>query len=214
MCSVARPQRYNGVWMSASYRRRIAALTEKYGGDWAVQHAHRLIRLIETIGKDLDYDPEVIWLAAHMHDWGTLPEWARDGVPHCARSCELAAEHMAKLKVPPETVARVLEAIEYHHGGADDRSVEAQLLRDADALDGLGVVGVLREFASVPTEGSECYSIPVGYGMRGAFERARMRLENNPRMVRLPEARRMAEERAREMRAALEGFERESFGMM
>ena len=205
---------YNGVRMSASYRRRILALTEKFGGEWAVQHAQRLIRLVETIGKDLDYSPEVIWLAAHMHDWGTLPHWSREGVSHCARSCELAREEMRKLKLPPPIAARVLEAIEYHHGGADERCVEAQLLRDADALDGLGVVGMLREFASVPTESSACYSIPVGYGMRGAYERARMRLENNPGMVRLPRSREMAEERAREMRAALDVFERESFGMI
>jgi uncharacterized protein len=200
--------------MSASYRRRIVALTEKFGGDWAIQHAQRLIRLVETIGKELDYDPEVIWLAAHMHDWGSLPEWSVDGVQHSARSCQVAAEHLRALKVPAATVARVVEAIEYHHGGADDRCVEAQLLRDADALDGLGMVGVLREIASVPTVETACYSIPVGHGMRGAFERARMRLENNPRMVRLPRAKEIAEERAREMRNALDVFERESFGMI
>jgi uncharacterized protein len=189
-------------------------LTGKYGGEWAVQHAQRLIRLVEVIGKDLAYDPEVIWLAAHMHDWGTLPGWARDGVSHSARSCELAAEQMRKLKIPEAIAARVIEAIEYHHGGADERSAEAQLLRDADALDGLGLVGVLREFASVPTESTACYSIPVGYGMRGALERARMRLENNPRMVRLPAAQEMARERARQMQAALEAFERDSFGLI
>jgi uncharacterized protein len=200
--------------MSASYRARILALTEKNGGDWALAHAQRLIRLVETIGQGMDYDPEVIWLAAHMHDWGTLPEWSRDGMTHTARSVELAAETMRKLKVPKATAERVLEAIEYHHGGADDRSVEAQLLRDADALDGLGVVGLLREFASVPTEGSACYSIPVGYGMQGAYERARIRLENNPRIVRLPRSKEMAAERARQMQAALDTFERESFGFM
>jgi uncharacterized protein len=200
--------------MSASYRQRITALTEKYGGEWAVQHAQRLIRLVETIGQGLAYDPEVIWLAAHMHDWGTLPRWSRDGVSHCARSRELAAEQLQKLKLPEETAERVLEAIQYHHGGADDRCMEAQLLRDADALDGLGLVGLLREFACVPTEGSSCYSIPTGYGMSGAYERARMRLENNPRMVRLPRSKKIASERAREMRAALDAFERESFGLV
>ncbi|MBS1859478.1 MAG: HD domain-containing protein [Acidobacteria bacterium] len=200
--------------MSASYRQRITALTEKYGGEWAVQHAQRLIRLVETIGHGLAYDPEVIWLAAHMHDWGTLPRWSRDGVSHCARSRELAAEQLRKLKLPEATAERVLEAIQYHHGGADDRCIEAQLLRDADALDGLGLVGLLREFACVPTEGSSCYSIPTGYGMSGAYERARMRLENNPRMVRLPRSKKIATERAREMRAALDAFERESFGLV
>lgn len=200
--------------MSASYRQPVVAWTEKYGGDWAVQHAQRLIRLVELISDGLDYDPEVIWLAAHMHDWGTLPRWSREGMTHTARSRQLAEEQLRKLKLPSEIAARVLEAIEYHHGGAEGRCIEAQLLCDADALDGLGLVGLLREFASVPTRGSDCYSIPVGYGMRGALERARMRLENNPRIVRFPRAKELAEERAREMQQALATFERESFGMM
>ncbi len=200
--------------MSASYRERVTALTEKYGGEWAVQHAQRLIRLVETIGQGLAYDPEVIWLAAHMHDWGTLPHWSREGVSHCARSRELAARQLDKMKLPAAIAERVLEAIQYHHGGADDRCLEAQLLRDADALDGLGVVGLLREFACVPTAGSTCYSIPTGYGMSGAYERALIRLENNPRMVRLPRSKKIAAERAREMRAALDAFQRDSFGLV
>jgi HD superfamily phosphodiesterase len=200
--------------MSLAYRQRIVTLTAKHGGEWAVQHALRLIRLIELIGQDLDYDPETIWLAAHMHDWGTFPEWSREGMSHSARSRDLAAEQLRKLKVPAELSCRVLEAIEYHHGGADDRCIEAQLMRDADALDGLGVVGLLREFACVPTEGSDCYTIPVGYGLRGAYERALMRLENNPCMVRLPKSKAIAEARARDMRQVLQSFERDSFGLI
>jgi hypothetical protein len=111
-------------------------------------------------------------------------------------------------------MAVVLEAIEYHHGGADERCLEALLLRDADALDGMGAIGVLREFAMVPTEVSGCYSIPVGWGMRGAYERARMRLENNPAMLRLPKSRRIARRRAREMRALFKTLEQESFGLI
>jgi len=86
--------------MSGLYRARILALTEKHGGDWAVQHAQRLIRLVESIGHGMEYDREAIWLAAHMHDWGTLPEWSREGMTHTARSVELAAETMRKLKLP------------------------------------------------------------------------------------------------------------------
>ncbi|SPF50287.1 putative Phosphohydrolase [Candidatus Sulfopaludibacter sp. SbA4] len=195
-------------------RKRVVALTAEYGGDWAVQHAHRLIRLVEMVGEGLDYDPEAIWLAAHMHDWGTLPRWAREGVTHSERSRQLAEEHLRKWKCPKPILEKVLETIEYHHGGADERCVEALLLRDADALDGIGAVGVLREFAMVPAEWNGCYSIPTGWGMRGAYERVRMRLENNPRIVRLPKSRQLARRRAREMRRILNAFEEESFGFI
>jgi uncharacterized protein len=200
--------------MSVFDRSRIVSLTEKYGGEWAVHHAQRLIQLVEIIGEGLPYNAEAIWIAAHMHDWGTLPKWSRSDVPHSRRSCQLAEEHLRRMKCPKPLMAVVLEAIEYHHGGADERCLEALLLRDADALDGMGAIGVLREFAMVPTEVSGCYSIPVGWGMRGAYERARMRLENNPAMLRLPKSRRIARRRAREMRAIFKSFEQESFGLI
>src|SRR5262245_41952409 len=135
--------------MSAAIRAKVAALTGKYGGEYALHHAQRLIRLVEAIGVGLNYDCEAIWLAAHMHDWGTFPHWSREGMPHSRRSRDLAEEHLRKLKCPAPTLSRVLEAIEYHHGGADERSLEAVLLRDADALDGMGAMGILREFAAI-----------------------------------------------------------------
>jgi HD superfamily phosphodiesterase len=202
---------YNQILMSTG-RKRVEALTEEYGGDWAVQHAKRLIKLVELVGEGLDYDHEVIWLAAHLHDWGTLPRFAREGATHSERSRELAGEHLRQWKFPEATVEKVLEAIEYHHGGAGERCIEAVLLSDADALDGMGAIGVLREFAMVPAEWNGCYSIPAGWGMRGAYERARLRLENNPKAVRLPKSRQLARRRAREMARILKAFEEDSFG--
>jgi len=200
--------------MSAFDRRRVVALTEKFGGEWAVFHAQRLINLVGIIGEGLPYNADAIWLAAHMHDWGTLPKWSKSDVSHSRRSCQLAEEHLRKMKCPKPLMETVLEAIEYHHGGADERCVEAILLRDADALDGMGTIGVLREFAMVPTETKGCYSIPTGWGMRGAYERSRMRLENNPTMLRLPKSRELARRRAKEMRTLFKTFEEESFGLI
>jgi uncharacterized protein len=200
--------------MSVSNRKRVLALTAEYGGEWAVQHAQRLIRLVEIVGAGLDYNAEAIWFAAHMHDWGTLPRLAKEDLTHSIRSCELAAEFMARHKFPAPVRDTVLEAIAYHHGGADERCIEAVLMRDADALDGIGALGVLREFASIPTEDSGCYSIPVGYGLKGAWERARMRFDNNPRVLRLPKSRALARRRIRAMRALFAAVEVESFGCL
>jgi uncharacterized protein len=199
--------------MSAQIRKRVGALTLESGGEYAVQHAARLVRIVEMIAEG-PYDVDAIWLAAHMHDWGTFPQWSREDVNHSVRSRELAEVELRKLKCPAGLMERVLEAIEYHHGGADERCIEAILLRDADALDGLGAMGVLREFASIPTETAGCYTTPSGWGLRGAYERAVMRMENNPRMLRLPKAQEMAREKMREMQSILAAFERESFGAL
>jgi uncharacterized protein len=199
--------------MSVKIRKRVGALTLESGGEYAVQHAARLVRIVEMIA-DGPYDADAIWLAAHMHDWGTFPQWSREDVNHSVRSRELAEAELRKLKCPAELMERVLEAIAYHHGGADERCIEAILLRDADALDGLGAMGVLREFASIPTETAGCYTVPSGWGLRGAYDRAAMRLENNPRMLRLPKSRELAREKTREMQSILAAFERESFGTL
>ena len=199
--------------MSAFDRKRVIALTEEYGGEWAVHHAQRLIRLVEIIGEGLSYNSDAIWVAAHMHDWGTLPDWARADVSHSLRSCELAETHLLRMKCPKPLIDLVLEAIEYHHGGAGEHSIEAKLLSDADALDGMGTIGVLREFAMVPAEVNGSYSVPTGWGMRGAYERARMRLQNNPRMLHLPASRKLARHRARSMKRLFETLEMESFGL-
>jgi hypothetical protein len=195
-------------------RGRIVRLTEEYGGEWAIQHAERLLRLIEIIGEGLSYNQEAMWIAAHMHDWGTLPKFHRKGQLHAQCSCRVAGEYLRKWKCPQELMDLVLEAIEFHHGGADDRSIEAQLLRDADALDGIGVIGLLREMAQIPTEGDGPYPLPVGAGMSGACDRARMRLENNPAVLRLPKSRELARQRVASMQCALEALERESFGFV
>lgn len=150
-----------------------------------------------------------------MHDRGTFPRWTRDDVPHAQRSRELAAAELRRLKCPAPVTERVLEAIAYHHGGADERCIAAVLLRDADALDGMGAMGVLREFASIPTEtDGGCYTLPCGWGMRGAYDRAAIRMEDNPRMRRLPKSRELAREKAREMRSIFAALERESFGCL
>ena len=200
--------------MSDKLRKRVATLTAEYGGEYSIQHAQRLIRLVAIVGESVEYDHDAVWLAAHMHDWGTFPRWSRENINHTVRSRQLAEEHLKKLKCPAALMSRVLEAIEYHHGGADDRCIEAVLLRDADALDGMGAMGVLREFASIPTETAGCYTLPAGWGMRGAYDRALMRLENNPRMLRMPKSKELAREKAREMQSILDSLERESLGFL
>jgi HD superfamily phosphodiesterase len=198
--------------MSEELRKRVEAQTAKKGGEWALQHARRLIRLVEIVGEGLDYNPEVICLAAHMHDWGTFPGWAREDVTHTEQSCVLAQEYLRKWKCDAATREAVVEAIRYHHGGADERSLEAVLMRDADALDGMGTVGVLREFAMIPTEEHGCYTVPVGWGIRGAYERSLMRLENNLKVVRLPKSKQLGQQKARAMRRVLEELEQETYG--
>ena len=178
----------------------IERLTEVHGGVWGINHTRRLLHLVEQIGGNLEYDREAIWIAAHLHDWGAYAPWAQKGVDHVVRSLQVAEEHLMAKGCSPELKVLVLECIALHHKPGSDRSLEATLLRDADCLDFLGIVGVLRDFSKNPR------------GLRAAFDQARERRNTVPQLLQLKASRAIARKRVREMDALLEQFETESVG--
>ncbi len=146
--------------MDQAEQNEIERLTEEYGGAWGIEHTRRLLHLVSIIGEGREYDADMVWVAAHLHDWGGYSRWAQPGVDHAARSTQVAEEFLAGRGYEPGFVRAVLECIATHHGGDPGRRIEAILLSDADGLDFLGAVGVLRDFSKNPRE------------MRKAFEAA------------------------------------------
>ncbi len=177
----------------------IIALTRQYGGEWNLLHTNRLLRLVEQIGAGMQYDAEVVWMAAHLHDWGAYAPWVSEGVDHAVRSSEVAGGLLAERGCAPDFIRAVQECIRTHHQGDPHRRIEAILLSDADALDFLGVVGILREFSRQPRD------------MRKAYDRVRARMERLPTIVCLEPARQMAAERLQEMEPILAKFVEETF---
>ena len=181
-------------------RDEIIRLTEEYGGAWGIHHTQRLLHLMVEIGEGLTYDAEIVWLAAHLHDWGASARWAQPNVDHCLRSCEVANTFLTERGFQDEVTARVLECIELHHTAGSDRCLESVLLRDADALDFLGVVGVLRNFSMNPRE------------MRKAYDETRRRQDKMMGVIFLEKAKAIAADRDRAMRDLLRQFETETSG--
>jgi uncharacterized protein len=181
-------------------REDIIRLTEQYGGQWGLNHARRLLHVISMIGEGETYDSDVVWLSAYLHDWGAYVPWAQDGVDHALRSRQVAETFLVERKYPEEFKARVLECIEFHHSGNPNRSIESILLSDADGLDFLGVVGVLRDFAKNPKE------------MKKAFELSKKRREKIPNQLLLPKSKVIAAKRIDEMDTLLSTFEEETQG--
>jgi uncharacterized protein len=178
----------------------IARLTEQYGGKWGINHTRRLLQLVAVIGEGLDYDEEAVWLAAHLHDWGAYAPWAQKEVEHALRSRQVAESFLSERECPEELKTLVLECIALHHSEGTDRSLESILLRDADVLDFLGVVGVMRDFSKNPRD------------MRKAYQVTKMRREKLPGLLCLEKAREIATERVKQMDELLAQFEAESFG--
>lgn len=186
--------------MDPQAKEEIVRLTREYGGEWGINHTHRLLRLIEIIGEGLEYDREIVWTAAHLHDWGGYAPWAQPGVDHAVRSGEVAQAFLAERGYHEDWIGAVEACITSHHQGDPNRPVEAVLLSDADALDFLGAVGVLRDFSKKPK------------ALRAAYETTKKRRAKLPGQLCLERSRALAVERIKAMDELLARFEEETFG--
>ena len=186
--------------MTAIDKGEVARLTEEYGGSWGINHTRRLLHLIEHIGEGLQYDAEVVWLAAHLHDWGAYKPWLQEGIDHVQRSLEVVETFLEEQGFPEDVKSKVLECIGGHHSSESNMSIEAILLRDADVLDFLGVVGILRDFSKKPKD------------LRLGYETTKKRRERLPKTLFLEKSKELAEARTRQMDKFLAIFETDSFG--
>lgn len=180
---------------------KIIQLTKEYGGEYGLNHTGRILNIVSLIDEGLNYNRDVVWVSAHLHDWGAYPKWVKGGVDHTIRSKQVAEEFLMAEGCKEDFICHVLECIEYHHGSNETRSVESQLLIDADAIDFMGVVGVLREFSTKPRE------------MRKAVESAKNRMEKNMKFIRFEQSKKIAEERIKRAEILLAEFEEEAFGI-
>lgn len=183
----------------------IIQLTLEAGEDWAVTHAERLIRLVEQIGGDMPYDVEVMELAAYMHDWGAFPAYLKKDVEHALRSRQVVeAEILPQLDLAPAQKDILLEAIELHdyRDMRSTASIEALLLREADMLEFLGMIGIAREFARGPKD------------LETTYKRILSRRRDIQGRFTLPAAQEIARLRLERMETSLQWLKEESFGVL
>lgn len=181
----------------------LQRMTEDYGEGWAGPHARRLLKLIDRIGAGLTYDQEALFYAVWLHDWGAFTHYRLAGVDHGLRSRQVAeAEILPQIQLTNHQKAIILDAIEYH----DYRCVlpawsqEAILLREADFLDFLGAIGVVREAAWGPNQ------------LKKVIARIKSRRDGIRGRFTIPAAQAIAEERLARMETILNWIDEESLG--
>jgi uncharacterized protein len=179
----------------------IERLTREYGGDWAIFHAQRILANIAAIADGKAYDEEVVWVAAHVHDWGGYAKWAQPGVDHLVRSMQVVPGFLAEHSCQQEMAKAVMECVEFHHGGPAGRSIESVLFTDADALDLLGAVGFARVLA-------------MNYrDLKGGVAALKRYRDMSDAAITLPAARRIAQPRIEELNRMIAAFETETGGI-
>jgi hypothetical protein len=140
-----------------------------------------------------------------MHDWGAFPKYIQKNVEHAVRSRQVVElEILPRLDLTPAQKTILLEAIELHDY-RDTRSTtsnEALLLREADMLEFLGMIGIARDFARGPRDLQACYRrvLDRRYGIEGRLT--------------LPRAQEIARVRFERMEQSLQWLLEESFGIL
>mgnify|MGYP000963977211 CR=1 FL=1 len=187
-------------------KEQILKLLMEHGGPFPYNHVQRLMHLIEIIGQDVDYDREVIWYATHLHDFGAFPAFnpANAEFDHWLRSRKVAEELLASSNLSSEAKEKIYIAIEHHDYRVVDPNpnIETTLVRDADFLDFLGIIGAAREFARGPRDLKQCY------------EKTIARRDGVMDKITLPRAKQLAAERLSRMNSFLEMLDQESFSYL
>jgi uncharacterized protein len=108
-------------------------------------HVDRVYRLVLKISEEEDVDMDVVRAAALLHDVARS-ERGGDGLCHAERGARMALGLLKEIGFPKEKFDAVAHAIEVHQysRGLKAESREAEILQDADRLDALGAVIIVR----------------------------------------------------------------------
>ena len=190
-------------WAIAEYIRAQAKPVDKYS------HQPRLYALACSLADGQSFDDDVLYAAAWMHDLGVfvghrpeepaaLAQW-----DHVAYAEKMIPDLLQKFGYPPEKIPAVIDAVRSHLPSARPTRIEGNLLRDADILEQLGAIGILRIVSKVgrdtrfPTHAEAVRAI-----RRNASELASQ--------LHSPLARRAAESRLAAMEAFLKAVKKEA----
>jgi uncharacterized protein len=133
----------------AEYIQNEALPVDKFG------HQPRLYALTQKVGQGQEYDDDVVYAATWLHDLGVFyghrpadPEQLRSW-NNTAYACEKAPGLLGRFGFPLYKIPAVVETMRTHEAKAFPTSMEGTILRDADILEQLGAIGILRASVKV-----------------------------------------------------------------
>lgn len=133
----------------ADYIRAEAKPPDKFS------HQPRLYELAKRVAGGKPFDDDILYAAAWLHDIGVfighrpedlaaLAKW--DNVAYALEKAPGLLRHFG---FPSEKIPAVVEVIRTHLPSASPTCFEGTLLRDADILEQIGTVGILRTVSKI-----------------------------------------------------------------
>lgn len=133
------------------WREKLVEFMEKNKKpEWRYAHSYRIYHLAKELDTKNKCDDDILFAVAMLHDIGAYPQYKEERVDHPITSRKFAEKYLEEIGFPSSKMEVALEAIEKHMFGSDvGKSNESVVIRDADILDFLGIVGVARSFLKV-----------------------------------------------------------------
>ena len=136
-----------------------AHVRQSMAGDPAhdLSHVRRVVRWARRLAEAEGADLGVVVPAAWLHDVVTVPKDSPDRARASWIAADTASAWLHEEGYPAETVPAVAHAVEAHSftAGVEPRTVEAEVVQDADRLDALGAIGLARMYAMSAVFGSQ-----------------------------------------------------------
>jgi uncharacterized protein len=176
-------------------------------------HQARLYLLARVIAdaEEQPVDDDVLFGAAWAHDLGVF-QGHRPNEPEALKrwsSTAYTVAHAGPLLgdcgFPPEKIAAAVEVIRTHEAHGEPTTPEGIIVRDADLLEQLGAVAVMRTVAKIAQDTRFVTFADAAASLRRA-------LETVPAKIRTAHGRQLAEPRVVALSSFLESLDVESMG--
>ncbi|MFZ6654530.1 HD domain-containing protein [Undibacterium sp. TJN19] len=124
---------------------------------WGFSHSMRDYNLAKSLALQdkVTIDDDVLFAAAYLHDIAAFPHWEKEGINHADQGAAIVDTILNGSGFPVEKIETVRHAIKTHMFNRDPVGVESVYLHDADALDWLGAIGIVRILSMIEHNGEQ-----------------------------------------------------------
>jgi uncharacterized protein len=103
-------------------------------------HLFRVNQLAKYLHEMEDGEEDIIVASAWLHDVGLV----EGNLGHCFKGAKIARNFLGEQGLDYQSILRIVHCIEAHDGEIEANSIEAKVVHDADTLDKMGPLGLIR----------------------------------------------------------------------
>ena len=104
------------------------------------KHLWRIVGIAKYLGRKEKTDPSIVEAGAWLHDIA-LPTGNDEDYQ---KNIQLALDLLKPLEVTKDEAQRIANCVATHEGTVQPKTMEAQIVHDADVLEKVGILGLIR----------------------------------------------------------------------